>query len=135
MRPPPQGAESLGSRTEGNKIPSLMNGSIISCIWTDGRVWRTEGLFMSVLSVLTEKKGQSSVTAYKGSDRDSSTQNYVFLRGKKIPFTEAHIHGYLGIPGDAPDADIDNAFIALTKAYGRGEDVIKNTDDTAETIR
>ncbi|MED6205961.1 hypothetical protein PIB30_022565 [Stylosanthes scabra] len=53
----------------------------------------------------------------------SATQNHVYLRGKKIPFTEAHIHGYLGIPGDAPDADIDDAFIALAKAYGRGEDV------------
>ncbi|MED6150030.1 hypothetical protein PIB30_068215 [Stylosanthes scabra] len=52
-----------------------------------------------------------------------ATQNHVYLRRKKIPFIEAHIHGYLGIPGDAPDADIDDAFIALVKAYGRGEDV------------
>ncbi|MED6145131.1 hypothetical protein PIB30_022129 [Stylosanthes scabra] len=53
----------------------------------------------------------------------SATQNHVYLRGKKIPFTEAHIHSYLGIPGDAPDADVDDAFIALAKAYKRGEDV------------
>ncbi|MED6168492.1 hypothetical protein PIB30_012221 [Stylosanthes scabra] len=53
----------------------------------------------------------------------SATQNHVYLRGKKIPFTEAHIHGYLAIPGDAPDADIDDAFIALAKAYKKGEDV------------
>ncbi|MED6181866.1 hypothetical protein PIB30_023389 [Stylosanthes scabra] len=49
----------------------------------------------------------------------SATQNHVYLRGKKIPFTEAHIHGYLGIL----DADVDDAFIALAKAYKRGEDV------------
>ncbi|MED6126087.1 hypothetical protein PIB30_074963, partial [Stylosanthes scabra] len=53
----------------------------------------------------------------------SASQNHVYLRGKKIPFTEAHIHSYLGIPGDAPDADIDDAFIALAKAYKNGEDV------------
>ncbi|MED6218751.1 hypothetical protein PIB30_029461 [Stylosanthes scabra] len=53
----------------------------------------------------------------------SATQNHVYLRGKKIPFTETHIRGYLGIPGDAPDADMDDAFIALAKSYGRGEDV------------
>ncbi|MED6139418.1 hypothetical protein PIB30_083666 [Stylosanthes scabra] len=38
-------------------------------------------------------------------------------------FTEANIHSNLGIPGDAPDAGIDDAFIALTKAYKNGEDV------------
>ncbi|MED6139002.1 hypothetical protein PIB30_079814 [Stylosanthes scabra] len=53
----------------------------------------------------------------------SATQNHVYLRGKKIPFTEAHIHGYLGIPGDVPDADVDDAFIALAKAYKKDEDV------------
>ncbi|MED6173084.1 hypothetical protein PIB30_055983 [Stylosanthes scabra] len=53
----------------------------------------------------------------------SATQNHVYLRGKKIPFTEAHIHGYLGIPGDAPDADVDDAFITLAKTYKKGEDV------------
>ncbi|MED6161495.1 hypothetical protein PIB30_061236 [Stylosanthes scabra] len=53
----------------------------------------------------------------------SASQNHVYLREKKIPFTEAHIHSYLGIPGDAPDADIDDAFIVLAKAYKRGEDV------------
>ncbi|MED6219592.1 hypothetical protein PIB30_037210, partial [Stylosanthes scabra] len=53
----------------------------------------------------------------------SATQNHIYLRGKKIPFTKAHIHGYLGIPGDAPNADVDDAFIALAKAYKRGEDV------------
>ncbi|MED6143831.1 hypothetical protein PIB30_009642 [Stylosanthes scabra] len=53
----------------------------------------------------------------------SASQNHVYLRGKKIPFTEAHIRSYLGIPGDAPDADIDDAFITLAKAYKKGEDV------------
>ncbi|MED6183736.1 hypothetical protein PIB30_040456 [Stylosanthes scabra] len=53
----------------------------------------------------------------------SAKQEYVFLRGKKIPFTKAHIRYYLGIPGDAPDADVDDAFVALAKTYERGEDV------------
>ncbi|MED6119510.1 hypothetical protein PIB30_012416 [Stylosanthes scabra] len=53
----------------------------------------------------------------------STNQDTVFIRGKRIPFTEAHIRRYLGIPGDAPDADIDDAFVALAKSYGRGEDV------------
>ncbi|MED6127675.1 hypothetical protein PIB30_090301 [Stylosanthes scabra] len=53
----------------------------------------------------------------------SATQNYVFLRGKKIPFTEAHIRGNLGILDDAPNADEDDAFIALAKTYNRGKDV------------
>ncbi|MED6107756.1 hypothetical protein PIB30_017022 [Stylosanthes scabra] len=53
----------------------------------------------------------------------SATQNHVFLRGKKIPLTETHIRGYLGIPDDAPDADVDDAFIELVKTYKRGEDV------------
>ncbi|MED6114106.1 hypothetical protein PIB30_077126 [Stylosanthes scabra] len=53
----------------------------------------------------------------------SANQDTVFLRGKRIPFTEAHIRRYLGIPGDAPDAEVDDAFVALTKSYGRGEDV------------
>ncbi|MED6167458.1 hypothetical protein PIB30_002940 [Stylosanthes scabra] len=53
----------------------------------------------------------------------STNQDHVFLRGKKIPFTETHIRRYLGIPGDAPDAEIDDAFVALAKSYERGEDV------------
>ncbi|MED6203979.1 hypothetical protein PIB30_004566 [Stylosanthes scabra] len=53
----------------------------------------------------------------------STKQGHVFLRGKKIPFTEAHIHRYLGIPGDAPDADQDDNFMALAKAYEKGEDM------------
>ncbi|MED6158595.1 hypothetical protein PIB30_034227 [Stylosanthes scabra] len=50
-------------------------------------------------------------------------QDHVFLWGKRILFTEAHICRYLGIPGDAPDAEIDDAFVALAKSYDRGEDV------------
>ncbi|MED6186667.1 hypothetical protein PIB30_068939 [Stylosanthes scabra] len=53
----------------------------------------------------------------------SAKQDHVFLRGKRIPFTEAHIRRYLGILGDAPDADVDDAFVALAKSYERGEDV------------
>ncbi|MED6197797.1 hypothetical protein PIB30_060048 [Stylosanthes scabra] len=53
----------------------------------------------------------------------STSQDYVFLRGKKIPFTETHIRRYLGIPSDAPNADIDDSFVALAKSYGNGEDV------------
>ncbi|MED6223805.1 hypothetical protein PIB30_077727 [Stylosanthes scabra] len=53
----------------------------------------------------------------------SAKQDHVFLRGKMIPFIEAHIHHYLGIPSDAPDAEIDDAFVALAKSYVRGKDV------------
>ncbi|MED6186894.1 hypothetical protein PIB30_071052 [Stylosanthes scabra] len=53
----------------------------------------------------------------------SASQNHVYLRGKKIPFTEANIRSYLGIPGDAPDAGIDDAFIAFAKDYKNGEGV------------
>ncbi|MED6109500.1 hypothetical protein PIB30_034187 [Stylosanthes scabra] len=53
----------------------------------------------------------------------SANQDHVFLRGKKIPFTETHIRRYLGIPGDAPDANVDDSFVALAKSYGNGEDV------------
>ncbi|MED6160583.1 hypothetical protein PIB30_052791 [Stylosanthes scabra] len=42
---------------------------------------------------------------------------------KRIPFTEAHIRRYLGIPVDAPDAEIDDGFMALAKSYERGEDL------------
>ncbi|MED6133688.1 hypothetical protein PIB30_030449 [Stylosanthes scabra] len=52
---------------------------------------------MNVLSALMGTKGQPSATAYRVSDA--------------------------GKPGDAPDADVDDAFIALAKAYKRGEDV------------
>ncbi|MED6119922.1 hypothetical protein PIB30_016127 [Stylosanthes scabra] len=41
----------------------------------------------------------------------------------RIPFTEAHICRYLGIPGEAPDDDQDDNFVALAKAYERGEDM------------
>ncbi|MED6170039.1 hypothetical protein PIB30_026891 [Stylosanthes scabra] len=47
----------------------------------------------------------------------SAKQEYVFLRGKKIPFTEANIHHHLGIPDDAPDAGVDDAFVRLAKSY------------------
>ncbi|MED6149237.1 hypothetical protein PIB30_060484 [Stylosanthes scabra] len=62
----------------------------------------------------------------------SASQNHVYLRGKKIPFTEAHIHSYLGIPGDAPDAGIDDAFIALAKAYKNGEDIGRSKTNWAD---
>ncbi|MED6211196.1 hypothetical protein PIB30_071354, partial [Stylosanthes scabra] len=51
----------------------------------------------------------------------SANQDHVFLRGKKISFTETHIRRYLGIPGDAPDADIDDSFVTLSKSYENGE--------------
>ncbi|MED6109852.1 hypothetical protein PIB30_037326 [Stylosanthes scabra] len=53
----------------------------------------------------------------------SANQDTIFLRGKRITFTDAHICRYLGIPGDAPDTEVDDAFVALAKSYGRGEDV------------
>ncbi|MED6196638.1 hypothetical protein PIB30_049329 [Stylosanthes scabra] len=53
----------------------------------------------------------------------SAKQDHVFLRGKRIPFTEAHIRHYLGIPNDTPDADQDDNFMALAKAYEKGEDM------------
>ncbi|MED6157370.1 hypothetical protein PIB30_022496 [Stylosanthes scabra] len=53
----------------------------------------------------------------------SAKQDHVFLRGKRIPFTEANIRSYLGIPDEAPDADQEDDFIALTRAYERGDDM------------
>ncbi|MED6158227.1 hypothetical protein PIB30_030849 [Stylosanthes scabra] len=113
MRPPPQGAKSLEIQTGQDKMAFLMSGSIIRYISIDGRVWKTEGLFMSALSELTEKKGQFSAIVYRSLDGALCL----------IPFTEANIHSYLGLPGDAPDTGIDDAFIALAKAYKNGEDV------------
>ncbi|MED6213789.1 hypothetical protein PIB30_096762, partial [Stylosanthes scabra] len=45
------------------------------------------------------------------------------LRGKKIPFTEDNIRRHLGIHGDSPDAEVDDEFVALAKAYERGDDM------------
>ncbi|MED6139960.1 hypothetical protein PIB30_088689 [Stylosanthes scabra] len=53
----------------------------------------------------------------------STKQDHVFLRAKRIPFTEAHIRCYLGIPDEAPDADQDGDFMALTRAYEGGDDM------------
>ncbi|MED6150113.1 hypothetical protein PIB30_069208 [Stylosanthes scabra] len=53
----------------------------------------------------------------------SAKQAHVFLRGKKIPFTEADIHSHLNIPGDAPDADVDDAFVTFVKTYATGGDL------------
>ncbi|MED6208847.1 hypothetical protein PIB30_048996 [Stylosanthes scabra] len=53
----------------------------------------------------------------------SAKQDHVFLRGKRTPFTEAHIRRYLGIPGEALDDDQDDNFVALVKAYERGDDM------------
>ncbi|MED6211719.1 hypothetical protein PIB30_076369 [Stylosanthes scabra] len=53
----------------------------------------------------------------------STKQDHVFLRGKKIPFTEADVRRYLNIPGETPDDDQDDNFEALVKAYGRGDDM------------
>ncbi|MED6147733.1 hypothetical protein PIB30_046540 [Stylosanthes scabra] len=50
-------------------------------------------------------------------------KDHVFLRGKRIPFTEADIRHYLNIPEEAPDADQDDNFVALVKAYERGDDM------------
>ncbi|MED6193248.1 hypothetical protein PIB30_017441 [Stylosanthes scabra] len=50
-------------------------------------------------------------------------QEYVFLRGKKIPFTEANIYSHLNIPGDAPDAGVDDAFVTFVKTYAAGGDM------------
>ncbi|MED6172653.1 hypothetical protein PIB30_052057 [Stylosanthes scabra] len=53
----------------------------------------------------------------------SAKQEYVFLRGKKIPFTEANIHNYLNIPDDVPDAGVDDTFVMLAKTYAAGGDM------------
>ncbi|MED6159570.1 hypothetical protein PIB30_043435 [Stylosanthes scabra] len=53
----------------------------------------------------------------------SAKQGHVFLRGKKIPFTETNIHHHLGIHGDAPDAGVDDAFVTPAKSYEVGEDM------------
>ncbi|MED6146748.1 hypothetical protein PIB30_037565 [Stylosanthes scabra] len=53
----------------------------------------------------------------------STKQDHVFLRGKRIPFTEADVRRYLNIPGETPDDDQDDNFEALVKAYGRGDDM------------
>ncbi|MED6209204.1 hypothetical protein PIB30_052456 [Stylosanthes scabra] len=50
-------------------------------------------------------------------------QDHVFLRGKRIPFTEADVRCYLNIPGETPDDDQDDNFKVLVKAYGRGDDM------------
>ncbi|MED6111825.1 hypothetical protein PIB30_055899 [Stylosanthes scabra] len=59
----------------------------------------------------------------------SGQQEHVFLRGKKIPFTKDNICRHLGIHGDSPDAEVDDDFVALAKAYERGDDM-----DMAETF-
>ncbi|MED6133765.1 hypothetical protein PIB30_031206 [Stylosanthes scabra] len=56
-------------------------------------------------------------------DRWKGLENWGLCMSGLIPFTEAHIRRYLGIPDDAPDAEIDDAFVALAKSYERGEDV------------
>ncbi|MED6221688.1 hypothetical protein PIB30_057220 [Stylosanthes scabra] len=53
----------------------------------------------------------------------SAKQDHVFLRGKRIPFTEADILRYLNILEEEPDADQDDDFVALVKAYERGDDM------------
>ncbi|MED6203955.1 hypothetical protein PIB30_004541 [Stylosanthes scabra] len=53
----------------------------------------------------------------------SAKQEYMFLRGKKIPFTEANIHNYLNIPDDVPDAGVDDTFVTLAKTYVAGGDM------------
>ncbi|MED6204689.1 hypothetical protein PIB30_011372 [Stylosanthes scabra] len=53
----------------------------------------------------------------------SGQQEHVFLRGKKIPFTEDNIGRHLGIRGDSSDAEVDDDFVALAKAYERGDDM------------
>ncbi|MED6200997.1 hypothetical protein PIB30_090667 [Stylosanthes scabra] len=53
----------------------------------------------------------------------SGQQEHVFLRGKKIPFTEDNIRRHLGIHGDSPDAEVDDDFVALAKAYEIGDDM------------
>ncbi|MED6177610.1 hypothetical protein PIB30_099769 [Stylosanthes scabra] len=53
----------------------------------------------------------------------SGQQEHVFLRGKKIPFTEDNIRRQLGIHGDSGDAEVDDDFVALAKAYERGDDM------------
>ncbi|MED6200177.1 hypothetical protein PIB30_082557, partial [Stylosanthes scabra] len=53
----------------------------------------------------------------------SGQQEHVFLRGKKIPFTEDNIRHHLGIHRDSPDAEVDDDFVALAKAYERGDDM------------
>ncbi|MED6111504.1 hypothetical protein PIB30_052834 [Stylosanthes scabra] len=51
----------------------------------------------------------------------SAKPDHVFLRGKRIPFTEDDIRRYLNIPEETPDADQDDNFVALVKAYERGD--------------
>ncbi|MED6200480.1 hypothetical protein PIB30_085540 [Stylosanthes scabra] len=53
----------------------------------------------------------------------SGQQEHVFLRGKKIPFTEDNIRRHLGIHGESSDAEVDDDFVALAKAYERGDDM------------
>ncbi|MED6140756.1 hypothetical protein PIB30_096487 [Stylosanthes scabra] len=53
----------------------------------------------------------------------STKQDHVFLRGKRIPFTEADVRRYLNIPRKTPDDDQDDNFEALIRAYGRGDDM------------
>ncbi|MED6125646.1 hypothetical protein PIB30_070602 [Stylosanthes scabra] len=51
----------------------------------------------------------------------SGEQDHMFLRGKRIPFTKDAIRRHLGIRGDLPDAGVDDDYVALTKAYERGD--------------
>ncbi|MED6188065.1 hypothetical protein PIB30_082476 [Stylosanthes scabra] len=53
----------------------------------------------------------------------SGQQEHVFLRGKKIPFLEDNIRRHLGIHGDSPNAEVDDDFVALAKAYERVDDM------------
>ncbi|MED6193601.1 hypothetical protein PIB30_021076 [Stylosanthes scabra] len=46
----------------------------------------------------------------------STKQDHVFLRGKRIPFTEAYVRRYLNIPEETPDDDQDDNFEAFIRA-------------------
>ncbi|MED6170891.1 hypothetical protein PIB30_035468 [Stylosanthes scabra] len=50
----------------------------------------------------------------------SGEQKTVFLRGKRIPFTEEAIRCHLGIRIDLPYIGVDDVFVATTKTYDDG---------------
>ncbi|MED6180450.1 hypothetical protein PIB30_010379 [Stylosanthes scabra] len=67
------------------------------------------------------KRSPSSAIGYRDLAGDLSRS--CISAGKRIPFTKTNIRHQLGILGVAPDADVDDTFLALAKSYEKGEDM------------
>ncbi|MED6219229.1 hypothetical protein PIB30_033935 [Stylosanthes scabra] len=123
MRPLLRGSELLETRAKGEMRVFRPTALTIKYTLTGGKGWSTETSCMKELSAWMAMKMRFSGSAYSDKAGDLSKQEYVFLRGKKIPFTEANIHNYLNIPDEVPDAGVDDTFVTLAKTYAAGGDM------------